>query len=58
MTRFTHRPWTLMPLICLLLTLRCDGLRFLCLRSRSALAAENLFLRKQLALYQERHVKP
>ena len=26
--------------------------------SRSQLAAENLFLRKQLALYQERHVKP
>ena len=28
------------------------------LRSRSALAAENLFLRKQLALYQERQVRP
>ena len=27
-------------------------------RSPAALAAENLFLRKQLALYQERHVKP
>lgn len=27
-------------------------------RSRTALAAENLFLRKQLALYRERHVKP
>src|SRR5580704_12086434 len=26
--------------------------------SRSALAAENLFLRKQLALFQERKVKP
>jgi putative transposase len=26
--------------------------------SRARLAAENLFLRKQLALYQERHVKP
>ena len=26
--------------------------------STAALAAENLFLRKQLALYQERHVKP
>ena len=26
--------------------------------SRAQLAAENLFLRKQLALYQERHVKP
>ena len=30
----------------------------LCLRPSVALAAENLFLRKQLALYQERHVKP
>src|SRR5215210_8794828 len=28
------------------------------LTSRARLAAENLFLRKQLALYQERHVKP
>jgi hypothetical protein len=29
-----------------------------CLHSPAALAAENLFLRKQLALYQARHVKP
>jgi putative transposase len=37
-----------------------DGGRYLLCRLRSpkALAAENLFLRKQLALYQERHVKP
>jgi len=28
------------------------------LRSRTALVAENLFLRKQLALYRERQVKP
>src|ERR671922_431918 len=37
-----------------------DVLHFLrlCLRSPTALAAENLFLRKQLALYQERQVKP
>lgn len=28
------------------------------MRSRARLAAENLFLRKQLALYQERKVKP
>jgi hypothetical protein len=43
-----------------LLTLVCDAGRFLllCLRPSSALAAEILFLRKQLALYQERHVKP
>jgi putative transposase len=43
-----------------LLTLVCDAGRFLllCLRPSPALAAEILFLRKQLALYQERHVKP
>src|SRR5213594_1124804 len=37
-----------------------DTLHFLrrCLRFPTALAAENLFLRKQLALYQERHVTP
>jgi hypothetical protein len=28
------------------------------MRSRAQLAAENLFLRKQLALYQERRIKP
>jgi hypothetical protein len=28
------------------------------MRSRTSLAAENLFLRKQLAFYQERKVKP
>ncbi len=28
------------------------------MRSHAQLAAENLFLRKQLALYQERKVKP
>jgi hypothetical protein len=44
----------------LLQPLLCDGLRFLCLclRPSPALAAENLFLRKQLALYQERQIKP
>jgi putative transposase len=37
-----------------------DFIRFLgsLLQSRSALAAENLFLRKQLAVYQERQVQP
>jgi putative transposase len=30
----------------------------LCLWSRAALAAENLFLRKQLALYEEGQVRP
>jgi putative transposase len=43
-----------------ILMLCSDGRRYLMcrLRSSKALAAENLFLRKQLALYQERHVKP
>jgi hypothetical protein len=43
----------------MLLTFLCGGIRFLCLclRYSPALAAEDLFLRKQLALYQERHVK-
>jgi hypothetical protein len=37
-----------------------DGLRYLllCLRPSPTLAAENLFLRKQLALYRERGIKP
>ncbi len=43
-----------------ILGLFLDLLRYLYtgLRSDTVLAAENLFLRKQLALYQERHVKP
>ena len=50
----------LMQLVCTLLALLGNTARFLrlCLRSPAALAAENLFLRKQLALYQERHIKP
>ena len=38
----------------------CDLVRlaFLAAHFRSVLAAENLFLRKQLALFQERKVKP
>jgi putative transposase len=45
---------------CTLLMLLMDVWRFLllCLRPSPVLAAENLFLRKQLALYQERQVKP
>ncbi len=40
--------------------LMCDGLRFfrLAVRSRTALSAEILFLRKQLAFYEERQVQP
>ena len=43
-----------------LLVVLLNAARFLvlCLRPAPALAAENLFLRKQLAQYQERHVKP
>jgi len=41
-------------------TLFIDAMHFIALlaRSRTALAAENLFLRKQLAFYQERKVRP
>jgi len=41
-------------------TLFTNGVHFivLCARSRTALAAENLFLRKQLAFYKERKVAP
>src|ERR671933_3052027 len=43
-----------------LLVFLLDAARFLylCLRPAPALAAENLFLRKQLAFYQERHITP
>jgi putative transposase len=59
MIRYPRRLRNLMRFACLLLTLMCDAGRFLllCLRPSPALAAENLFLRKQLALYQERHTK-
>jgi hypothetical protein len=42
------------------LTIFGDLLRLfvLALRSKSSLAAENLFLRKQLAFYRERKIKP
>ena len=47
-------------LLCMLCTLCLDATRFLrlCLRSPAPIAAENLFLCKQLALYQERNLKP
>ena len=37
-----------------------DGIRFLkgCVFSRTSLAAENLFLRKQLSFYQEHQIRP
>lgn len=56
-TPLLRRLWRL---TCTFLTLLADTARFLrlCLRFPAALAAENLFLRKQLALYQERQVAP
>ena len=47
-------------ILCTLLALLLDATRLLvlCLRPAPVLAAENLFLRKQLAQYQERQVKP
>jgi hypothetical protein len=46
-------------LTCTLLTLLVDAAHFLwlCLHAPTALAAANLVLRKQLALYQERQIK-
>ena len=60
MTRSPRLFRQLVQLSSLLLTLLGDVVRFLrlCLRSPAVLAAENLFLRKQLALYQERHITP
>jgi putative transposase len=60
MTNFPRWLCLLRQLAGTLLTLLVDALCYvdLCLRSPAALAAENPFLRKQLALYCERHVKP
>ena len=59
MTRFQRLMHHLTVLTRILSTLIIDGLQYflLCLRPSPALAAENLFLRKQLALYQERDIK-
>src|SRR5262245_56731155 len=53
MTSSPHLFRHLVQLPCILLTLLGDVVRFLrfCLRLPASLAAENLFLRKQLALY-------
>ena len=50
----------LFRLLSILVALAQDALQFLALgtRSKAALKAENLFLRKQLALYLEREVRP
>ena len=60
MTRCTRLLHNMLHLTGTLLTLLVDGVHFLrlCLRPSAVLAAENLFLRKQLACYQERQVKP
>jgi hypothetical protein len=60
MTRWISMLHILLQLAGTLLTLFVDAGSFLrlCLHPSPALAAENLFLRKQLALYQERHIKP
>jgi putative transposase len=59
-TRCTRWLRSLLSFARLSCTLVCDVGCFLllCLRPSPTLAAEILFLRKQLALYQERHVKP
>ena len=51
---------SLLRLVSILLDLAQDALQFLLLgtRSSAALKAENIFLRKQLALYLERKAKP
>jgi hypothetical protein len=51
---------TLTHSVTTLSSVACDLVRLLALvsRSRRTLAAENLYLRKQLALFQERKVKP
>ena len=60
MTRCTRWIRSLLSFACLPFTLLCDVGRCLCLClcPSPALAAENLFLRKQLALYQERQTRP
>jgi putative transposase len=60
MTRLMHFIRHLGQFICTLLMLSGDGGRYLMCRWRApaTLAAENLFLRKQLALYRERGIKP
>ena len=57
---FLHPLRSVLQCLSMLLTLIGDALWFLwlCLHSPAALAAENLFLRKQLALYQAPNVTP
>ena len=57
---FPNAKRSINSLLNLISDLVADGLLFFCLlfRSRTALRAEVLFLRKQLAFYQERQVQP
>jgi hypothetical protein len=52
-----HHLWQCVSMLCTVILDATQCLR-LCLRSPAAVAAENLFLRKQLALYQERNITP
>jgi hypothetical protein len=60
MPRFFYTIRSLLQCAGMLCRLIVDATDFLvlCLRPQAALAAENLFLRKQLALYQESHITP
>jgi hypothetical protein len=60
MVRLSRAIQPLVPCVVMRCTRLLEAARFLrcCLRSPAALAAEHLFLRKQLALYQARHLKP
>jgi putative transposase len=55
-----HRSSAFIGLAAIVSELSVDILRFLkgAVRSKSSLVAENLFLRKQLAFYQEHEAKP
>src|SRR5919201_6396926 len=60
MRNVSGRMHHILQLASMLLRLSADAWRFLvlCLQPTPALAAESLFLRKQLALYEERQVTP
>ena len=53
-----HVSWSIVWWTAVRLLVDVVGFALSGFRSRSQLAAENLFLRKQLALYRERQVKP
>jgi len=60
MTRLAYTIRHLWQCASMLYTLLLDAVQSLrrCLRSPASVAAENRLLRKQRALYQERHIKP